>query len=221
MVYPDHMRIVFRGIVKNTPEIWSMSLKYDHTVVAGRDAELEDISANGVYDAGSAFFSSGLFDTDLQWEEWRAYRIGPNGRMVGNQRIELFDSGDFVVGAATPKYPPQVTCCVTTVAQNNGPAKFGRFFLPCFGLGMGGDKRLSIANADGVAAQASTFVKDVSAAVDLPTNPANAAMVNVSKIGDGTKQDVHHLEVGRVLDTQRRRRNALLEERVSTGAIDW
>ena len=47
--------------------------------------------------------------------------------------------------------------------------------------------------------------------------------LNVSTRGgpDGTKQVIDHVEVGRVLDTLRTRRRALLEDRQIDAHIDW
>lgn len=222
MAVPKHMRIVFRGVILNTPEIWSISLKYKSDFGGVEDPGLDDISASGMLTACQTFFGNARFTSSLQLQEWRAYLIGTDGTMEGNPRLELLETADFVEGTAGLWHVPQVAVVVTSVAANRGPARYGRFYLPQVAYGPDpADHRLSLVNATSLAEAASTFCKNVSATIDLPTNPANSPLVNISSIGSGTQQEVDHLQVGRVFDTQRRRRNAMLEEPYSTGHIDW
>lgn len=221
MAVIPHLKLVFRGTVLNTPEEWSISLKFKSDAPFDIDPGTGNIHADQILDAGQAYFAAARFSQWMQWEEWRAYNIGTNGLMDGNPRVEPLASADFVKGTGALKYPPQVSVCVTTVGTERGPARFGRWFLPCPALSITSDHRLSQADATEYAEASSTFAKDVSGAIDIPTSQANAPLINVSNIGTGTNQEVDHIEVGRVLDTQRRRRNQLLEERVSTGHIDW
>jgi hypothetical protein len=86
------------------------------------------------------------------------------------------------------------------------------------------DWRLSVAVATSLSSAVTNMPKAISGAIDLPGTIGSAACINISDrpIGtDGTKQNVDHVEVGRVLDTVRRRRNALVEAPVVGGQIDW
>lgn len=222
MATPKHMRIVFRGTIVGTPEIWSISLKFDTDTPLGPDANVGDVQADGVRDACEAFFNNARFTSALQLEEWRAYVIESDGEAHDNVRQELFETGDFIRGTAGIWHVPQVAVVITSVAENRGPARYGRFYLPQVAFGPDAtDHRLSVTNATGLVEAASTFCKSVSGAIDALGVSTNRPLVNISTIGTGTKQVVEHLNCGRVFDTQRRRRNAMLEEPVSTGHIDW
>lgn len=222
MPVPSHFKIVFRGIFTSTPEEWSFGLHYSRDVDLTADAEVSDISDSAVTSAITDLLGTagGMFSDATVCTEWRAYVIGTNGLMQGNPKIVTLASPG-VGGTATKKYPPQVALAVTTVAVNRGPARFGRFYLPGVNLGMDNDHRLTVSNANAVADAASQFLKDVSGAIDLPLDTGSAAGLNISSLNGGVKQEIDHVEVGRVFDTLRSRRKQMLEDRVVDAHIDW
>lgn len=222
MPVPTHFKINFRGIFTSTPEEWSFGLHFDRDVADQPDAELSDINAGGVTSAITDLLATagGMFSDACLCTEWRAYVIGTNGRMEGNPMIEVL-TPPGVGGTATKKYPPQIALAVTLVADNRGPARFGRFFLPGVNLPMDNDHRLTVSNATNVAEAVTTFLKDISDAIDLPLTVSSSTALNISSLQGGVKQAVDHVEVGRVYDTLRSRRRQLLEERHVHGQIDW
>jgi hypothetical protein len=131
--------------------------------------------------------------------------------------------GTPVAGTFANKYPPQIACCVTLVANNRGPAKYGRLFLPGPATALSADLRIGETEATAVAEGVTLFLKAVADSIDLTLPTASSECLNVSVRGgpDGTKQTVDHVEVGRVLDTIRTRRNKMDEERHVHGHIDW
>jgi hypothetical protein len=223
MPYPTHFRFVWRGVFKDTPEIWSFSAHFSRVNPGEVDAGLDDITESGVTSATAAFFDTGVMDSGVLLTDWRAYVIGTDGRMEGNGPLLHDATGDAIDGSGGRIYPPQVAQCVTLVAADRGPAKFGRFFLPGPALALGTDRRYTDTQCGIVSSVVTTFLKDVSDAIDLEALNQSAC-VNVSNRpagGAGTIQEVDHVEVGRALDTIRTRRNQLLEERHVGGHIDW
>jgi len=223
MAVPTHFKLVFRGVFENTEEEWSFSVKYRRDVQNFPDAEVSNISDSGVTAAftgligtsGTSRFSSSILAT-----EWRAYQMGTDNRMEGNPKLVVMPGEVRGLGANT--FPPQIALCVTTVADNRGPARFGRFFLPGPVAPMT-DFRLTEVNATAYAEAVTVFLKAISDAIDLPNTTDSAPAVNISGLPvlTGTKQDVDHVEVGRVYDTIQSRRRQLLEERHIHGQIDW
>jgi hypothetical protein len=65
------------------------------------------------------------------------------------------------------------------------------------------------------------FLKDVSDQIDIPDGLVSSSMVNISNDADATHQLVDHIRVGRVMDRISRRRNALKEDYIESGHIDW
>jgi hypothetical protein len=222
---PKHFKFSFRGIFENTPEQWSFGCNFSTNLSQVPDPGVDDIDVSAVTTALATLIagpSDAAISTAVKAMDWRAYLIGTNGRMEGNP---LFTdvSTDDISGAAGNRYPPQVALAVTFVGDNRGPARFGRMFLPGPAEAIANDMRLSIASATGYAAAVTAFLKAVSDSIDLTLTESSKGQ-NISSRGlggQGTAQDIDHVEVGRVLDTLRTRRNALLEERIVGGQIDW
>ena len=221
MPVPTHLRVVFRGTFKTTPETWSFGLKFSRDNPAGDDASLSDIDIPGMASACGTFFNTtaAKIPTDVLLTDVRGYIIGTDGRMEGNPEIVDVTSSTYD-GAVAPVYPPQICLVMTHVAANRGPARFGRVFLPT-AMGIGTDKRASTTDANACREAYTTFVKACSDLIDLELTQS-AQQLNISDRGaEGTRQTVDHHEVGRVLDTLRSRRKGMLEERLAGGHIDW
>lgn len=220
MTVPTHFKFTFRGDFKETPEHWSFGFHMSRDNPVEPDAGVEDIDVDAVTEALRTFFDTGTSQVpnNAIATDWRAYQIGTNGRMEGNPLVVDL-AGENIDGGGGMVYPPQVCVVVTTVAVNRGAARFGRFYLPTRAA-VGTDSRMSAVNAADLATAASTFMKSVSNAIDLEDLTSSEGL-NISTLNGGTKQTIDHLEVGRALDTLRNRRKSLVEDRESTGHIDW
>lgn len=218
---PPHVKIVFRGIFASSPEIWSFSTKWKSDVAGAPDLGVGDIHDDQVEDALTGLFNNSTFSGGVKCTEWRAYKIGADGTMQGNPRQVLFASGSEPQGSSGLRMPTQLSLTVSTVSANRGPARYGRFYLPGPSVAIGSDWRLSASDATAYNAAAVTFVKAISDACDIPNDQRSVPMINVSGISGGSFQEVDHLRVGRVYDTQRKRRNALVEDYQESGHIDW
>jgi len=220
---PKHLRIVFRGIFTGTPETWSFGVHGQSVVSTHPDATVDDVNLETLVSAWDALADSDAhLPSNARLGDVRVYQIGTDGRAVG--KIGLLDvAARNLQGPTSPQYPPQISLAVTTVGATRGAARLGRFYLPTALLLNFTDSRLSAVNAEVTAVAAGTFLKACSNAIDLPDQLGSAQMVNVSSRGgpDGTLQAIDHVEVGRVLDTLRSRRRALVEERFAGAHIDW
>lgn len=220
MPVPTHFKFVFRGEYELTPETWSFGFHMSRDNESGLDAGTGDIVQANVTTALTTFFNTNaaMIPDNAKATDWRCYVIGEDGRMEGNPLV-VDVSTLSLDGSTAMKYPPQVACVVTTVGADRGLARFGRFYLPTAGT-IGTDSRMGSGTAQGIAEAASTFMKDVSNAVDLELTQSSEGL-NISAAGAGARQTIDHIECGRVLDTLRSRRRAMVEERYSTGHIDW
>lgn len=221
MAYVPHFRFTVRGDFTGTPEHFSFGFHMQSQVESFPDADLVDIDESAVTAAVTAFWQSGspAIGTNAKLTDWRAYKIGTDGRMVGNPLLHDMSAAN-VAGGQTVRYPPQIALVMTTVGANRGPGRFGRFYLPT-AVQLDADMRISVSSATAAADSATAFLKAVSDAIDLPDTTLSAAGLNVSGIGAGTNQQIDHLECGRALDTLRNRRKSLLEDRHVHGHIDW
>jgi hypothetical protein len=221
---PTHFRFTARGFFFNTPEQWSIGFHMSRDQAAGPDADLGQVNEGQVTTAFAAFMNSGVIATTVRLQDWRCYQIGTDGRMEGNGPLLHDYAGTPVQGNGIIKYPPQVSLKATFVAPNRGPAKLGGFYIPGPTADLQNDLRLSTTDATAAITAVTNLLKGVSNAIDLPNTILSAHGLNVSTRGgngSGTKQQIDHVEVGRVLDTLRTRRGALLEARQVGGHIDW
>lgn len=221
MTVPKHFRFTVRGEFVGTPEQFSFGFHMSNTQDAGTDAHINDIDEDAVSTALVTFFqnSNGKIPDSVRATDWRAYEIGVDNKMVGNPLIHLFP-GNTCIGTTTTRYPPQIAAVVTTVAANRGPGRFGRFYLPT-GAALAADARMSVTDAANLVTGATQLLKDVSDAIDMGGVLRSATGLNISQSSGGHKQEIDHVECGRVLDTLRNRRKSLDEARVIGGHIDW
>jgi len=222
---PTHFKFVFRGVFTGTEEIWSFGCKFSRDNTLQGDAGLTDIDQGAVDSALAGLLGTGFIAPNVMVSDWRAYQIGTNGKMEGNGPLIRTYAVDELKGAATANvHPPQIALVVSTIAENLGPAQRGRFYLPGPARALDSTMRLSLSDAGVYEDLATQFLKDVSNAIDLEDLESSVGLnVSPGPIGSstGTKQTIDHVEVGRCLDTLRTRRNAMVEDYVSSGTIDW
>ena len=218
-IYPRHIKVVIRGIHVGTPETWSYSFHlwpYENIlpeIIETVQFHAEDLDASTVAAALVAFHASANFATTSQVTDWRAYDIGTNGRMVGNPSIYTWSGTSGPKGTTTYKFPPQVALVATLEAEDRGLARFGRCYLPTPSLALSGDLKISSVDAAAVATGFKTMLRAIQDAVP---GAIPAKLVNVSgraTAGQTDHQFVKWIKVGRVLDTVRSRRTAMVEDR--------
>lgn len=222
---PTHFKFTLRGIFLNSPETWSFGCHFSRVNAGEPDAGLDDIDESGVTSAIATFFGTAEISNKVEVGDWRMYVIGSDNRMEGNgPLLHEYEPGELRGVSTGPIHPPQVALVITTVADNKGPARFGRFFLPGPTVALDNDWRIGEDEATGYAEQCTQLLKGISDHIDLQQLVSSKGK-NISPgpqgSPGGTSQDIDHLEVGRALDTLRTRRKSLLEERHVHGQIDW
>lgn len=217
MVYPLHNRFVVRGSFGNSPETWTYGLHFPSAFSGIDDVVPEDWDQAAITNAVNVFHGGSSFATSTKVTGWRGYHIGPDGRTVGNNlRVVEYDVP--VGGAGTTKYPPQVTLVMSLRADNRGPARNGRCYLPGLVLAVDADTfQIASALCGLMATNFKTFIDSLKAAM-YPIGAIGEELVNVSKAGSGVMQNVTTYRCGRVYDTMRSRRRALEEDYVELSA---
>lgn len=225
MTVPKHFKFTFRGVFAGSPEEWSFGVKFDSVHSGDPDAHLDNIDSGAVTSAITTFLNGPHVGQHVVLVDWRAYEIGADGRMLGNGPLLVTPTANSIKGSGQSwQYPAQISLAITTVADNRGPAKLNRFYLPGPTRTLGSDGRLAVADTQDYASRAVDFLKGISGAIDFPISLRSSAGVNISDrpAGAGTIQEIDHVEVGRVYDIISTRRNQLLEARErSSGSIDW
>ena len=118
-----------------------------------------------------------------------------------------------VSGGAGPTNPAQISLVATLqTAVPRGRASKGRMFLPGVGFSVGADGKITVAQATTLAGQVKQFLDAVNAHADVPGEVVvNSAEVTGVPFKAALMTPVTAVKVGTVYDTQRRRRNNLVE----------
>ena len=202
-------------------EIWSNSLRMGGTQTGANSelpthGELEDWCHGAAKDAVSAFH--GDFGAKVSSQAKLTYLkmnvVGLDGRYTDLNTIEHIYS-PVVPGSSNANiHPNQVTLCVSlTTDFSRGYAHRGRFYLPmpCHlvdpvsGL-------ISVPDALQVATAAGTFIEALADEPGFDVGPLNMKVLVMSQRATGVTNPVTGVDVGRALDTQRRRRTELPED---------
>jgi hypothetical protein len=140
--------------------------------------------------------------------------VDVNGHYIEQTTHEWVYSPVVAGGSSANLHPNQCTLVVsTTTAFERGPAHRGRFYLPLCAKSIetasGG---ISTGEAMLVATAAATFLSALHDQPGLdPTLPGDMHVCVMSSVGAGATNRITGCEVGTVVDTQRRRRNAQAE----------
>lgn len=210
MPFPKHNRFVVRGEFGSSVEIWSNSLHFTSEFEGAPDNQPQDWDEGDVTDAVNAFYSSALFADSCYVTGWRGYQIGADGRLIGDN-IKIVEYDTRVPGSGTTRYPPQVALVMSLWASSRGPAQHGRLFLPGPARQVrGATCDLSSGDTTEYLAAFKTYVEALKDAM-FGLVDTGEALLNVSKVGTGHKQEVSEYRCGQALDTVRTRRNKVPE----------
>lgn len=139
-------------------------------------------------------------------------RVDVNGHYIDPTTYRA-DFAPVSGGLATVQYPNQITLAVTlTTAISRGKASKGRIFQPMPAYGLAADGMLSVGSVTNVKEQWKAFIEALSdvPGVDTSSSPGACVMSKVGSTGVRTHR-ISGVKVGRVYDTQRRRRRNLPE----------
>lgn len=209
MPYPGAHRVVtWFGDAWSQQEIWQFSLRLatGDSTAAPTTAQLDSLIT-----AYQPFHGSVYISNFTRFLGVKVAAQDVNGKYPpGHNSVERLRATPLAGGSnASSTGIPQVTCCVSlSTSKSRGAGSKGRFYPPPTGMQPLTDGRISVDNATAFAGLAKTFLTAV--------NNSGLGTVSVlSTVGDGSALPASGVRVGRVLDTQRRRRNSLTEEYVS------
>lgn len=221
MAYPDHYLLQYGGSLFGVEE-WSNSLRLVPN--AGGVTETEASTTMALDDLEAdlrAFYATARFSQALTVDYIKLNRIGPDGKYLSKTHTNVRYPSVQIKGTATSYAAPQlsVVCTLLTAAQR-GYASRGRVFL----AGMSGlaqdvqlaDGAMNDAQRVGWRDAFAGFLNNIN---NWPGLDAAWAGLDVSVVSDGglslvgAQNKVTGVQVGRVLDTQRRRRASLNEDR--------
>lgn len=214
-------RVTVSGTSFQAAEIWSTSFYIGK--VAGDMGAVTQVFADAVRTAWTTFFTSSevAFSNRWQTNQIKVAAIGTDGK-TDLANVVYAPYGTAISGNSTFNvYPPQITLAATLEnAGARGLAAKGRMYLPGIAQPLEADGRLSAANALKVATGFKTFLDAVNVAASGDGGVVLASQGRRVKDAQGEYQPVpgtavnamvNRVKIGSVYDTQRRRRNDLVE----------
>lgn len=229
MAYRPHIVLQWGGSLGTSPEIWSNTLR-----IVGNSTDvndLQDLAEAWMPDLSTALvtlMASGGYQGKAKMLWIKANAVDANGHQSNRPTNVWYAPDDFAVTAGTfPAGPPQLAITISFVTgAARGLAARGRVYVPTGFSSSAGTYnsdtfQLSVATCEGFRDAWVTFLE----ALDNNPGPdfANLRVAVVSKQGSdpGNWHAINGVRVGRVIDTQRRRRNALDEDYVDVAPVDY
>lgn len=212
MTYARHMTVTANGGMPGG-ERWSCTSAYSSQNTAWEQGDLDQFAANALARWTTAVQSAGLLlssGVSLQRVDVRA--IDTAGR---TELLAQTSPSSSTTGSALPIVPNQVAVVVSLRTATPGPKGRGRFYLPCLQANVGTDGRLVASQRGTIAGVVQTLLKGLATDYVAATGFSDGALVVASGVGSGLNSPVQTMRVGDVFDTQRRRRDALVESYVS------
>lgn len=212
MAYPQpFIRIVASGTMLTGAEIWSTSWSMADPDLSNDAEQPSALNVIAMADAVRDWFVSpgARISNSALLDRVKINLVGTNGRYVSQTDTFEREFEPAVAGnKASGLWPPQ--CSVAVSLRSNkrrGPGAFGRFYPPLTVGDVQADGRIPAGQAGDMAQAAASLLRDLNLSAGLTLQ-----VVNASSVGAGTFQKVTSVRVGRVVDTIRRRNNALVED---------
>lgn len=214
---PEHLLFSARGTLgqgANPGEAWSCGLRCSRPAGFTDDQADMDSHAEDVFKDWAAFITtaSARVSNVVRLTEVRAYSIGTDG-LSGQRPIGMSSSPPVQGVSASSVHPWQCSLVLTLVAEGRGQGRLGRIYLPPQAVDLDGDGGVAPGQITGILAACKTLIESVGNKVGVDSGFGVRVVGTTQRPGqDGTIREVKSIRLGRVVDTQRRRRRSLDEQ---------
>lgn len=213
MAYPHRVaRVTLSGTMFGGQEIWSTGFFMGFE---GQDAPA--ITETGVSDISNAwqtFFTNPLHEISnkYQYSLCKVQMMGVDGKSLPDTAVYYSPVSAIMGGSSSQALPPQIAL-VATLANSlpRGLATKGRMFLPGVNALTDATGHVGSGTIGNIATGLQTFFGTIMNDADTPGRAVLASLGNSLQLRPGAIRNVTQIRVGNVYDTQRRRRNALME----------
>jgi hypothetical protein len=173
------------------------------------------LACTAILNAWRTYFASATSYVSLQYAttQCKIALINADGHTDLSHVYYDYPATALIGQQGTNTHPPQCSIVVTLQSvRPRGLASKGRMYLPGISAAMSGNGKISTANRDSIALNMKTFFDTLKASFDVPDELILAAKgTGILPALTAQNDYVHSLKVGDVIDTQRRRRNGLVE----------
>ena len=207
------VRCTIAGSIYGGAEQWSTGFWLGHEETDAEDptqAAADAIRAlwDTFYTSATAPFSSLFATTEVRLTWFSA----PGNIDEGKTQFAVIQN-PATGSASTTKFPPQIALVASLRSDRaRGRGSHGRMFLPGPAMILGTNGKISTSDRDLVADRLKTFFDGIRASASIPWDPILVSPEKATvPITAGINETITHVMVGDVYDTQRRRRNQLVE----------
>lgn len=211
MPFVEHTRISARfalGASSAPKEQASCTLAFT-TYTPGTDDPFKLQMANDAFDDWSAWLTDpdSQVPSSVKLTECVLYEVGTDGRITADP---VRSTHDAVSGSYSPSssHPWQCSMVVTLVAGARGKGRFGRIYLPPQIYPLTADGLVESSRHTAMFTSAKTLLTNLS---EKPGLDLGWGLRIAGRTGTGTLRPVTEVRLGKVADTQRRRRRSLDE----------
>lgn len=171
--------------------------------------------ADAVKAAWNTYWTNSLSRFSSQWkyDYIKVATHGTDGKTIPDSVVYSYPVTPVSGGSTSDSFPPQVALVATLISANQrGLAAKGRMFLPGINANIGADGRIASSNQTDILTNFTTFMTSVNGIQNTPGVIVLASQGRKAPlVGGPTMKAVTAVRLGNVYDTQRRRRNQLVE----------
>lgn len=217
MTYAPHFLLSFGGTLAADQEQWANNIRLGPPLggtfgaITNPEGALDDIETDlrtlfGTPNMGASS------DVKVRWIKLN--EIGPDGRYANQSEThaKYLEGTEVFAGPGTPSLPPQCSVAVSwTTGRSRGPGSKGRVFVPRPSFGVDPAGRISSATVATMVTAWTTFIQNLNnwPGLDWPNSPVAVVASNVG--APGPMEQITGVRIGDVMDTQRRRRESIVE----------
>lgn len=213
----QHFYLTFGGTLPG-PEIWQCGVRFVrqdldpvlvNTLGTISLSDIFDDVAALAWDSASPSFSTNV-DTILKWV--KLAMIGQDGQYLDEPDYHEDAGRAGIAGPARP-WNQDALCVSLRSGETLGKANYGRFYLPTPSYARPANATgIPTATAEAVAVGCAVMLEAIQGEISTVDQAVAPAILSRS----GVTKFVRQVAVGTVIDTQRRRRNAVAEQAQST-----
>lgn len=201
MPFPEGVgKLTFSG-THGQGEIWSFGMHIVPIVFTEDIMDDLETAARAMYSDAASNITSSSFLTEIKYAQ-----LDTNGKYASDDQPYIREVNPSEQGGRSQSYVPQATIVVSlSTGSKRGLAHAGRYYMPPTSVQAGAEGLLSAASVSEIMLNQKGFLNAINTAL------APSYIVVASSRGAGAIKKVTGIRVGNVIDTQRRRRNALVE----------
>lgn len=220
MAYANaHVKVTIFGDMLNSGEIWSTGFRMGQEDPAGGNFDVNHAWVDGLKALWQATFTGATqnFSPRFRTLGIKAGVVQTDGKMDLGTIYTSTYATPISGGSSGPTFPPQIAIVCSLRATNpTGLGSKGRMYLPGFNAAIDANGQISGTDTSRLATDMKAFLDGAESATNSPGYVMNCSQGRVGvPFAAPVNKRVTSIKVGSVYDTQRRRRNALVESYAS------